>query len=90
MAMMDRADARELLHAVISEGSVELATKLFNLGVAGLTTDERLLVAEWLANELQRTGFDENWNISRRGLLIESLIDRWHTLRPSGEAEKRG
>jgi len=55
--------------------SIELVGRLTPGPQIVLSDSDRRLLVHALGTELQHSGFDKDWRPTRRGLVIESLID---------------
>jgi len=72
--MPDR-EGLQLLTEVVSDRRPDLRTVVARLGPDSLTARQRSEFIDAVADDLQATGFREDWSPNARGELLESLID---------------
>jgi hypothetical protein len=71
-----------LFYEVIARANPALAERWRTTGVGALTAEERDEIFDELSYELQRSGFEADWEPNKRGLALEFLMQHWHTLQP--------
>lgn len=71
-------ELRTLLREVLDAKDPALLALLRSMANSRVESDTATVIVESLQDELQRTGFDDDWKPTARGLMLEYLIDHWH------------